>query len=178
MAQPVRMAMPVAGLSPIPLDEANSWLARWGHDLGDCDRPFGVIAWALEVDARPVAVAISASTVSATVPTPWRTYRRGELVELARICSDPAERWATRPMLRLWREVDAARWPHWAVHALVAYSHGRRRGDLYRWDGWTLVNDRAGTSGGGGQWSTRRVTGDPVLGRKRCWVYPYPRKKD
>jgi hypothetical protein len=161
--------LPVAGLSVIPLATANALLARWGHYLGPVSRPFGSQAWALDVAGEPVSVAVSCSTVSETAAG----LRRGELVELARLCSDPSARWATRPMLRLWREVAAPRWPYWPVTAAIAYSqNARHQGDLYRWDGWAKVADDCGSSGGGA-WSRRRYATDAVHGRKTLWLWRY-----
>ena len=160
-----------AGMAPVAVEQANALLRRWGHYLGPCQRPFGAEGWVLEVDGMPVAVAISASTVSATVAG----LPRGRVVELARLCSHPGQRWATRPMLRLWREVAAPRWRYWPVVAAVAYSQSRRHaGELYRWDGWTLVTDSAGSSGGG-TWSTSRDSDHVALGAKRLWIWRYDR---
>src|SRR5262245_21879763 len=119
--------IPVAGLMPVDPGWANVLLARWGHNRGPCERLFGLEAWTLDVDGLgAVAVAISASTVSGHVAGQEKGepvhLLRSEIVELARLCADPAQRWATRPMLRLWREVAARRWPHWPVAAAVAYS--------------------------------------------------------
>ena len=145
-AEQLAFPMPVAGLTPVSLAWANTLLVRWGHYLGPVSRPFGSQAWALDVCGDPVSVAVSCSTVSETAAG----LSRSELVELARLCSDPAQRWATRPMLRLWREVAAPRWPYWPVSAAVAYSqNSRHQGDLYRWDGWQKVSDDCGSAGGG-----------------------------
>lgn len=150
--------------------ESNDLLTRWGHYLGPCLRPFGVESYALLVDDEPVCVAVSASIVSAKVGGPARVLDRREVVELARLCS--GEPWATRVMLRLWREVLAGRWPHWPVTALVAYSQNdRHEGRIYRFDGWTRVTDRAGSSGGGGTWSHNRHAGHAASGRKTLWAY-------
>src|SRR5438105_3487234 len=108
-AQPRLLDVPMAGLYPLDVAEANRLLVRWGHTLGPLNRPFTTQAYALELDGRPVSLAMSASTVSATAGG----YRRTEVVELARLCTDPAHRWATRVMLRLWREACARRWPDW-----------------------------------------------------------------
>jgi hypothetical protein len=98
---------------------------------------------------------------------------RGEVVELGRLCAAPEDRWATRPMLRLWREVAAPRWPHWAVSAAVAYSqNARHAGDIYRWDGWTRISDNCGSSGGGA-WSRKRYATEAVHGRKSLWLWQY-----
>ncbi|WIN00051.1 hypothetical protein ACTOB_003728 [Actinoplanes oblitus] len=115
---------------------------------------------------QPVCVAVSASTASSTAAG----YGRKQLVELARLCSAPTARWATRPMLRLRREVAAPSWPYWPVAAAVAYSHNSRHdGDIYRFDGWTRMSVTAGTHGGG-TWSRRRVAPDTARGTKTLWL--------
>lgn len=158
-----------AGLTSIPLALANNLLTAWGHYLGACQRPFGAEAWALEVAGEPVCVAVSASTVSSTAAG----YGRQQLVELARLCSAPDARWATRPMLRLWREVAAPSWPYWPAAAAVAYSHnGRHDGRIYRFDGWTRVCTTAG-SHGGGTWSRRRDTQHTARGSKTLWLWRF-----
>jgi hypothetical protein len=191
-AEQLAFPLPVAGLMPVSPEWANALLVRWGHYLGPCSRPFGVQAWTLDIESCAVAVAVSASTVSEHVPylqtipvyevtgrhqigelTHRVRLKRGELVELARLCADPAERWATRPMLRLWREVAAPRWPYWPVTHAVAYSQNRRHaGDIYRWDGWTKIADDCGSSGGG-TWSRKRGTADAVHGKKSLWLWRY-----
>ena len=109
-------------------------------------------SYAFEVQSEPIGVAVSASIVSDHV----QQYRREEVVELARLCVNPDHRWATRVVLRLWREVAAPRWKCWPIRAAVAYSQTRRHeGDIYRFDGWTLKADGAGSSGGG-SWSRKR----------------------
>ncbi len=150
---------------------ADDLLDQWGHYLGPCRRPFGRQAWALTLDGEPVSVAVSASTVGASAAG----LPRRSVVELARLCSDPSHRWASRPMLRLWREVAAQRWPYWPVAAAVAYSADKRHpGDLYRFDGWTRV-PTGQPSGGGGSWTKSRA-GDAApasRGRKTLWVWRY-----
>lgn len=187
---------PVAGLLPVPLARANSLLEQWGHYLGPVNRPFGSQSWTFEVDSKPLAVAVSCSTVSEHVTyldslAVYRmtakgrigeqvgelTYRvrlkRGEIVELARLCAAPGANWATRPMVRLWREVAAPRWPYWPLSAAIAYSqNSRHEGDIYRWDGWMKAADNCGSSGGGA-WSRKRYATDAVHGRKRLWLWRY-----
>lgn len=159
-----------AGLTAVSLHQANGLLVHWCHDLGPCERPFGAEGWVLEVAGRPVSVAISASTVSSTVAG----FERGEVVELARICSAPDARWATRPMLRLWREVAGPAWHYWPVQAAVSYSTKGKTGNLYRFDGWTLVTDRAGApSGPNATWATYRDPDHPAHGRKKLWLWRY-----
>jgi hypothetical protein len=145
--------------------EADELLVRWGHRLGPCRRPFGQQAYVLCVDHEPVSIAVSASVVSSTVAG----YRRDQVVELARLCSAPGRAWASRVILRLWREVAAPRWPYWPVLAAVSYSlNAQHRGHLYRHDGWERVAVR-----GGGTWSARREPGDPAFGSKTLWIWRY-----
>jgi hypothetical protein len=86
-AEQLTFPMPLAGLTPVTLATANALLRRWDHYLGPVNRPFGSQAWVLDVCGDPVSVAVSCSTVSETAAG----LRRGELVELARLCSD---RWS------------------------------------------------------------------------------------
>ena len=120
------LTVPIAGLMPLPVGDANDLLTEWGHYLGPVKRPFRQEAYALEVDQRPVSIAVSASIVSVRV----KGFSRTEVVELVRLCTDPGHRWATRVMLRLWREILAPRWSCWPVRAAVAYSQTRSRGHL------------------------------------------------
>lgn len=161
--------LPLVAVEQATMGEANQLLVQWGHYLGPCRRPFGQQAFVLEVDGRPVAAAVSASIVSATVAE----FSRGQVVELARLCAAPDARWSTRVMLRLWREVLADAWPHWPVHAAVAYSqNARHQGDIYRFDGWTKITDKAGSSGGSA-WSRKRYASDAAHGRKTLWLWRY-----
>ena len=158
-------------LTVMPMTEANRLLVEWGHKLGACNRPFSQQGWSLELGGEPISVAVSASAVSATV---GGYYRRTEVVECARLCSRPDAAWATRIMLRLWREVCAQRWVDWEVRAAISYSHnGMHTGDLYRFAGWTKVKDDCGSSGGGGTWTNKRATTAVVMGRKTLWVWRY-----
>jgi hypothetical protein len=168
--QPALIAT-AAGLTAVAVDQANALLIDWGHYLGPCNRPFGAEGWVLEVAGQPVSVAISASIVGPTAAgMPMR-----ELVELARLCSAPTARWATRPMLRLWREVAGPAWRYWPVRAAVAYSaNARHPGDLYRFDGWTRVTDSAGApSGPNATWSKPRGAEHAAAGRKSLWIWRY-----
>jgi len=161
------LEMPIAGVYPIEVDEANARLVGWEHKLGPCNRPFRQEAYGLEVGGDLVAVAISASIVNG----PVAGYQRGQVVELARLGA--ANRWANRVMLRLWRETCAQLWDCWPVEAAVSYSHNALHGgDLYRFDGWERVRTDAGSSGGG-LWSRKREQGDAVYGKKTLWVWRY-----
>lgn len=128
----------------------------------------------LERDATPQSIhAISSSIVGETSAG----YPKWEAVELSRLAS--RERWATRVALRLWREVAAPRWPcpeprsGLPALAAVAYSkNDRHEGRIYRFDGWTKVTDRAGSSGGG-QWSRKRSKNDAANGAKTLWLWRF-----
>jgi hypothetical protein len=169
VAVPQRLgSVAVAGLVPISLAEANALLVEYGHYLGPCNRPFRSEGWALDVMGDPVAVAITSSVVSPGVAG----YGKTDVVELARLAA--REPWATRVTLRLWREVAAPRYLPWTPRAAVAYSQNdRHEGRIYRFDGWTKINDRAGSSGGGA-WSRKRSSGDAVHGQKTLWLWEYP----
>ena len=161
--------LPMVGLGPIGLAEANRLLDCWGHRLGPIHRPFTMQAFALEKCGTPISVAVSASAVSATVAG----FRRQEVVECARLCSDPAHPWANRVMLRLWREACARAWPDWEVLAAISYSqNAHHRGDLYRFDGWEKIREDCG-SRGGGAWSRKRYASDAVYGSKTLWLWRY-----
>lgn len=162
--------MPVVGIMPMALEAANELLESWGHRLGSVHRPFHSEAFALEVQGAPVSVAVSASIVSNHV----LDFGRQEVVELARLCSHPEAPWATRVMLRLWREVCAPLWPCWPIKAAVSYSHdGHGTGDVYRFDGWRKAATGCGSSGGGA-WSRPRYASEAVYGPKTLWIWAYP----
>jgi hypothetical protein len=181
--QPRLLDAPLAALSVLTIADANRLLVAWEHKLGPIHRPFAMEAYALELDGRPIAVAVSASTVSSHVAGWWQLakredpvrYERQEIVELARCAAAPDVAWANRVMLRLWREVCAPRWRGWPIKASVSYSHnGLHTGQLYKFDGWRKINERCGSSGGGA-WSRKRSATEAVSGRKSLWVYRYDR---
>jgi hypothetical protein len=154
---------PLARFESIPLETANAALDLWQHFLGEFDRPFGYQAFGLYVDDDLVTVAVSASTINPTCGG----WPRRRVVELARLCSAPRQRWATRVGLRLWRVLAPREWTreYWPVDAVVSYSNAARHsGDIYRFDGWTKVAD-VRPSGAGGTWA--RQKGE----RKSVWVY-------
>lgn len=168
--------VPLVSLVPVTLEDANALLVRFEHKLGPVNRPFRSEAFAMLVDARPVGVVVSASTVSdritGEIDGERVDYGRMEVVELARLAAEP---WASRVMIRLWREVLAPRWDSWRVYAAVSYSHNAmHKGDLYRFDGWTRIRTDAGSSGGGA-WTRKRYATDAVHGSKSLWVWRYGR---
>lgn len=161
---------PVVAGEEVDVDQANDLLVAWAHPLGACERPFEQRAHVLRVEQVPVAVTVTASPVSSTCGGDPRFG----LVELARIARHPDERWAMRPMLRLWREVFAHQWGSWPVVAAVSYSLPGYRGDIYRWDGWELVCE-ARPSSGGGTWSNEPEV-NKLPGKKKLWRYRYSRR--
>jgi hypothetical protein len=159
--------VPMFGLYPIPMADANALLLEWGHKLGPCNRPFRQDAFGIEVQGRVSAVAVSASIVHG----PVAGFTTQQVVELARCAS--CLPWLNRVMIRLWREVCAPTWPCWPVLAAVSYSkNSMHKGDLYRFDGWEKIKENAGSSGGGA-WSRKRYAGDAVHGSKTLWLFRY-----
>lgn len=176
--QPRLLEMPMAGLMPMGLSEANRLLTLWEHSLGVIERPFGQVAYALEILGEPISLAVSASTTGEAVTgkhpkTKERIhYRRGQVVELARLCSAPGYSWATRIMLRLWREVCARKWPYWPVTAAASYSeNAKHKGEIYRADGWLRVNEDCGFVSGSNY--GRAAESYAAIGKKTLWLWPY-----
>ena len=166
VVSPAIPGLALSELAAVDMQDANRLLVEWDHDLGPCRRPFGMEAFALLVRGQAVAVAVSASTVSATVAG----YRRDQVVELARQAA--GNEWANRVMIRLWREVCAPAWKHWPVLAAVSYSLHTKSGNLYRFDGWERAANNAG-SAGGGTWSRQRDASERLAGKKTLWVWRY-----
>lgn len=168
LMQPMLFAEPMVGLYPFDQDEANRLLERWQHTLGPINRPFHSEAYALMLDQRPIAVAVSTNTMGNSVAG----YRRQEVVELGRLCAEPGNTWANRVLLRLWREVCAPRWQCWPVKAAISYSHNAmHRGEIYRTDGWRLVKEDAGSTSDSNH--GRPVTDMRSAGKKRLWAWSY-----
>lgn len=178
-AVPLRIpttSQPIVGLVSIDVEEANALLEEWGHYLGPVTRPFPPTrAYALDCDGVPIALATSDGIVGDTSAG----FARAETVELSRLCVRPGDRWATRVMLRLWREMCAPCWRCVAPRAgrpplaAVAYSkNDRHEGRIYRFDGWERVTTRAGSSGGG-TWSRRRAENEAANGQKTLWLWRY-----
>lgn len=178
-ALPLRLpaiSQPLVGLVGVDLDEANALLEEWDHYLGPVERPFPPTdAYVLELEGDPIGVATSDGIVGDTSAG----YARAECVELSRLCIRPGDSWATRVLLRLWRERCGPRWscvkPRAGLPPLaaVAYSkNDRHEGRIYRFDGWTRVTTTAGSSGGG-QWSRKRAKNDAANGAKTLWLWRY-----
>lgn len=96
---------------------------------------------------------------------------RSEVVELARLCSHPLYRDLTRVGLRLWRIIAPGCWSrdYWQVNALVSYSNNARHtGDIYRFDGWTKVQEvKGGKAGVNTGWTRPRKSYEA----KSVWVF-------
>lgn len=163
MSPTSRSMFPLATFDVIDDALADRLLVEWGHWLGGCNRPFGRQSFGLDLrDAGIVSVAVSASTVNVRCGG----WDRQRVIELARQCSHPAHRWATRVCIRLWRQLAPQCWTYWPAEALVSYSNSNRHtGDVYRFDGWKKVADVKGGVAGG-SWSRGKVY-EP----KSVWVY-------
>jgi hypothetical protein len=157
--------------------QANDCLTRWEHSLGPCDRPFEQNQHGLVVAGDIIAVTTTASIVSPTLTDEREhVWNRSQVVELARICA--VKRWATRPMLRLWREVLAFEWESWPVQAAFSYATPGKRGDIYRFDGWTRVRQvKKASPGKGSTWATGSATDAIGDGKKTLWTYRYPQEE-
>jgi hypothetical protein len=179
--QPRFLDVAPATFDTLDMAEGNALLTTWGHRLGQLHRPFTSRCYVFLLDGEPISLAMSASIISGTVQVQpdaagelGRRLRRTQVVELARLCSAPGQAWASRVMIRVWREVFAPRWPDWPVAAAISYSqNAHHRGDLYRFDGWTAVRTNAGASLGAGTWSKKRSSADPEHGLKTLWVWRY-----
>jgi hypothetical protein len=168
-----RELFPPVSLERLDADHGNYLLTAWAHPLGACERPFRQEFHGLYVHGSLVGVTVSASTVSATVRDGDRTWRRAEVVELARIARHPEQPWVLRPLLRLWREVLAPAWPCWPLSAAVSYALPGTSGDLYRFDGWRRVGP-VRPSGGGGSWTSSAPAANAVAdGVKTLWIHEY-----
>lgn len=153
---------PLASFEPIEEREANNACVSWQHYLGSCERPFRQQWFGLFLDRELISVAISASTVSATCAG----WPRKKVVELARLVTRPDSSWATRVCLRLWRQIASKEWGLWPVDAYVSYQSAiRHTGNVYRFDGWKMVKETPGSTGGG-TYATKKPR-EP----KNIWVY-------
>jgi hypothetical protein len=145
---------------------ADECLVRWGHWLEGCNRPFGRHSFGIFVHGELLCVAVSASTVNAMCGG----LPRSEVVELARLCSHPDHRDLTRVGLRLWRITAPGCWArdYWPVTHVVSYSNNARHtGDIYRFDGWTKVQEvKGGTTGPNATYNRKKS-----YEAKSVWVF-------
>jgi hypothetical protein len=134
------MIPPIAHIEQIENGDADRALVDWGHRMGPCHRPIGIlVAHGLFAHGDLVAVTVTSGLVRETCAG----LSRDEAIELARLCSStPA---LCRPMLRLWREfIFPCFGKPWAVSYQDEALHS---GNIYRFDGWTVLkeNQRSGT---------------------------------
>lgn len=156
--------------------QANRLLEAWAHPLGAYRRPFGQQHFLLLAGGQEVALACSGSVRR---PTVAGGLHRQEVVELARIARHPEHPRSLRVMLRLWTDYLAARWPvkypGWQLRAAVSYALPGKAGNLYRFDGWAALGETRPWAGSTG-WSGPSRADNIADGRKRVWVYHYPRR--
>ena len=135
---------PIAHFETISMDQANRALVEWGHKMGPCHRPMGMmLAHGLFEAGNLVAVTVASDLVAETCAG----FSREKAVELARLCAIRPD--LCRVALRLWREfvfpqLCAAKGWEWAVSYQDEDLHD---GNTYRFDGWVVLatNCRSGT---------------------------------
>lgn len=168
-------AAPSMSIEAIDKADANRLFVAWGHPLGACERPFGQEFHVMLAKGRAVAATATTSTVSSTLTDEkGKRWGRKQMVELARIARSPEDRWAMRPMLRLWREVLVNEWVHWPVQLAASYALPGTSGDIYRFDGWTKVRTvKKSSPGKGSTWAKPSATDTIGNGIKTLWIYRY-----
>lgn len=134
-----RNAFPLATFEGVELPFANELLSRFGHRIGQINRPCGdVVGHCLFVRDDPVAVCVTAPLVRENVAK-RKDLTRENTIELARLCAnDPA--WC-RVAVRLWREIvfpDTG-----AMYAISYQDEDMHTGNTYRFDGWTKIVEHA-----------------------------------
>lgn len=142
---------------------ANVCLEDFGHKMGPYTRPnFGGERFnVLMQRGKFVGVTVSAPLVRETCAG----FTRAEAIELVRVCAIRPD--LCRVLVRLWREFVFPDYDQpWAVSYQDAVAH---RGDLYRFDGWTIV----GRSSSGTD-PRKTVNGEPRKGRnKNIWGFTH-----
>jgi len=156
---------PSFGFDMIDSAVANAAVREWGHDLGECHRPFATQSFGLHREGQLVAVAMSASTVSATCGD----WQRKECVELVRCIRHPEHPLVMRVAVLLWMVLAPVAWSnaYWPVRMCVSYSNTTRGhdGKLYQLAGWKKWGKcRGGVAGG--NWTRGKTYDDKVL-----WYY-------
>lgn len=157
---------PIAHVEQIDMEEANRALVAWGHQMGPCRRPMGLLrAHGMFAHGQLVALTVTAALVAETCAG----FTRDEAIELARLCASRSD--LCRPMLRLWREfVFPAYGAAWAVSYQDEDLH---TGNTYRFDGWVKLREHAssGTDRRSGRRGRKKTIWgwhpDPQLRRER-----------
>ena len=108
---------------------ANSKLEEWGHKMGTCNRPMGIlVAHGLFHFNDLIALTVTADLVRETCAG----LHRHEAIELARLIANRPH--INRVMLRLWREFV---FPYFQKPWAVSYQdEALHNGNIYRFDGW------------------------------------------
>jgi antitoxin VapB len=138
----MRWGAAVIQFDKISIFDANACLVKWGHRMGRLTRPFGK-GWhyALSVDGRPVAVAMSSTLIRECVGGGLSHLTRENCIELSRLCAERPG--LCRVALRLWREFV---FPTLGYRYAISYQDADlHNGNTYRFDGWR----RAGFSHSG-----------------------------
>jgi hypothetical protein len=127
---------PIQHIEQIDPAEADRTLISWGHKMGPCNRPMGLIrAHGMFAHGSLCALTITADLVNATCAG----FTRQEAVELARLCAARPD--LCRPMLRLWREFI---FPCFGRPWAVSYQDEKlHTGNTYRFDGWVKLLEHA-----------------------------------
>jgi len=141
---------PVVSLDRIERHELNDCLTAWQHKMGAWTRPFEQVEWlhGLRHNGELVAVTAAAQLMRERCGG----FDRSQAFELGRVCA--ARPHINRAMVRLWREfVFPAICAAHGYCAVISYQDAvMHRGDLYRFDGWTLVGaSRSGTDARSGR---------------------------
>lgn len=134
-----RLLQPIATFDEIDIEDANRMLGKWGHKMGPINRPMGFsIAHAMKHEGNPVAVTVTSDLIRENVAQ-RQDLTRDNTCELSRVCA--ARRDLCRVVLRLWREFV---FPTLGYQYAISYQDAvLHSGDLYRFDGWTCIVERA-----------------------------------
>ena len=101
--QPRLLDLPMCGVSPVSVDEANGLLIDWSHYLGPINRPCRQDAYVLEVHQEPVSVAVSASIVKpdrGRLPASGGGGTGPALHQAGRVVGDPGDAPVVAPAMR------------------------------------------------------------------------------
>jgi DNA-binding XRE family transcriptional regulator len=123
-------------IEEIENSDADKALIGWGHKMGPCRRPAGLLrSHGLFEGGRLCALTVTADLCSPTCAG----FSRSQAIELARLCAERPD--LNRAMLRIWREFIFPGFERpWAVSYQDEALHS---GDTYRFDGWTRLQEHA-----------------------------------
>lgn len=152
---------PILHCAQIEPDEADRALIAWGHKMGPCRRPIGTLrAHGMFAHGKLCALTVTADLIAETCAG----FRRDQAIELARLCAERRD--LCRPMLRLWREFI---FPAFCVPWAVSYQDEKlHTGNVYRFDGWVQLHQRA-RSGTDARGHSTTIGGKRVGRTKTIW---------